>query len=225
MPKFAIFGIRSRTISRSIYAVWVVALICVAIGLNIDRSRIGRALKAIAASETAAGSVGIDIVKYKVQMFVISAGMASVAGSLGAHYLRAMDPNVYGFAYSLNLLTGVIIGGLTSVWGGALGATVITGLRELLRSSVAAAVGIGHHGRADRDRADRVSARACGRHLGALFDRLAGGRGGSARPSRSRRILRRCRPRRPADRARRHRDAGGRRRRARLRQSARRRTM
>jgi branched-chain amino acid transport system permease protein len=44
-----------------------------------------------------------------------------------------MDPNVYGFAYSLNLLTGVIIGGLTSVWGGALGATVITGLRELLR--------------------------------------------------------------------------------------------
>ena len=91
-------------------------------------------MKAIAASETAAGSVGIDIVKYKVQMFVISAGMASVAGSLGAHYLRAMDPNVYGFAYSLNLLTGVIIGGLTSVWGGALGATVITGLRELLRS-------------------------------------------------------------------------------------------
>jgi branched-chain amino acid transport system permease protein len=64
---------------------------------------------------------------------VISAGMASVAGSLGVHYLRAMDPNVYGFAYSLNLLTGVIIGGLTSVWGGALGATVITGLREVLR--------------------------------------------------------------------------------------------
>jgi branched-chain amino acid transport system permease protein len=60
--------------------------------------------------------------------------MASVAGSLGAHYLRAMDPNVYGFAYSLNLLTAVIIGGLTSVWGGALGATAITGIRELLRS-------------------------------------------------------------------------------------------
>jgi branched-chain amino acid transport system permease protein len=45
-----------------------------------------------------------------------------------------MDPNVYGFAYSLNLLTAVIIGGLTSVWGGALGATAITGIRELLRS-------------------------------------------------------------------------------------------
>jgi branched-chain amino acid transport system permease protein len=134
VPKFAIFGIRLNSDIAFYYAVWVIALLCVGIGLNIDRSRIGRALKAIAASETAAGSVGINTITYKVQMFVVSAGMASVAGSLGAHYLRAMDPNVYGFAYSINLLTGVIIGGLTSVWGGALGATVITGLRELLRS-------------------------------------------------------------------------------------------
>ena len=134
VPKFAVFGIPFANETAFFYASWVIAFICVAIGLNIDRSRIGRALKAIAASETAAGSVGIEIVKYKVQMFVISAGMASVAGSLGAHYLRAMDPNVYGFAYSLNLLTAVIIGGLTSIWGGALGATAITGIRELLRS-------------------------------------------------------------------------------------------
>jgi branched-chain amino acid transport system permease protein len=134
VPKFAVFGLSFANDIAFFYFAWFVALICILIGLNIDRSRIGRALRAIASSETAAGSVGIDIVKYKVQMFVISAGMASVAGSLGAHYLRAMDPNVYGFAYSLNLLTAVIIGGLTSIWGGALGATVITGLREALRS-------------------------------------------------------------------------------------------
>ena len=133
VPKFGMFGITFTSDIAFYYAAWAIAFVCVAIGLNIDRSRIGRALKAIATSETAAGSVGIEIVKYKVQMFVVSAGMASAAGSLGVHYLRAMDPNVYGFAYSLNLLTAVIIGGLTSVWGGALGATVITGLRELLR--------------------------------------------------------------------------------------------
>ena len=40
---------------------------------------------------------------------------------------------MFGFAYSLNLITGVIIGGLTSIWGGALGATVVIGLREVLR--------------------------------------------------------------------------------------------
>jgi branched-chain amino acid transport system permease protein len=133
VPKFGMFGVTFTSDIAFYYATWVLAFVCVGIGLNIERSRIGRALKAIATSETAAGSVGIEIVKYKVQMFVVSAGMASVAGSLGVHYLRAMDPNVYGFAYSLNLLTAVIIGGLTSVWGGALGATAITGLRELLR--------------------------------------------------------------------------------------------
>ena len=133
VPKFGMFGVTFTSDLAFYYATWALAFVCVGIGLNIERSRIGRALKAIATSETAAGSVGIEIVKYKVQMFVVSAGMASVAGSLGVHYLRAMDPNVYGFAYSLNLLTAVIIGGLTSVWGGALGATAITGLRELLR--------------------------------------------------------------------------------------------
>jgi branched-chain amino acid transport system permease protein len=134
VPKFAILGIPVTNDVAFYYVCWAMAFVCVAIGLNIDRSRIGRALKAIAASESAAGSVGIEIVTYKVQMFVISAGMASVAGSLGAHYLRAMDPNVYGFAYSLNLLTAVIIGGLTSIWGGVLGASAITAIRELLRS-------------------------------------------------------------------------------------------
>ncbi len=134
VPKFATFGISFGNDIAFYYLVWVIALVCVGIGLNIDRSRIGRGLKAIAASEMAAGSVGIDATRYKVQMFVVSAGMASAAGSLSAHYLRAMDPNVFGITYSLNLLTGVIIGGLTSVWGGALGATVITGVRELLRS-------------------------------------------------------------------------------------------
>jgi branched-chain amino acid transport system permease protein len=59
--------------------------------------------------------------------------MASVSGSLLVHYLRATDPTVFSFNYSINLITGTIIGGLTSVWGGAVGAAVIIGLRELLR--------------------------------------------------------------------------------------------
>ncbi len=133
VPKFALFGLSFANDLAYYYLVWLIVLIAIGIGLNIDRSRIGRALKAIATSEMAAGSVGIDIIRYKVQMFVVSAGMASVLGSLAVHYLRAMDPNVFGFAFSLNLITAVIVGGLMSVWGGAIGATVITGLREVLR--------------------------------------------------------------------------------------------
>ena len=133
IPKFAIFGFTLPNDTVFFYVIWATTLAVIAIGLNIDRSRIGRALKAIASSEMAAGSVGIDITTYKVQMFVISAGMASLTGSFAVHYLRAMDPNVFGFLYSLNLIIAVIVGGLLSIWGGALGAAIVTGLRELLR--------------------------------------------------------------------------------------------
>jgi branched-chain amino acid transport system permease protein len=133
VPKFAILGLHLDSDLAFYAVVWLFVLAALAIGLNIDRSRIGRALKAIAASEMAATSVGIDITRYKAQMFVVSAAMASVSGSLAVHFLRAMDPNVFGFSYSLNLITAVIVGGLTSIWGGALGAAAVTGLREALR--------------------------------------------------------------------------------------------
>jgi branched-chain amino acid transport system permease protein len=134
VPKFAIFGlIRFTGETDYFYAVWAIAAIAIIIGLNIDHSMIGRALRAIAGSEAAAASVAVDINRYKVQMFVIGAGMASVSGSLIVHYLRAIDPTVFGFAFSLNLVTGTIVGGLLSIWGGALGAVIIVGLREVLR--------------------------------------------------------------------------------------------
>ena len=133
VPKFALAGLPLTSDLAYYYMVWAIVLAFVLIGLAIDGSRIGRALKAIAASETAALSAGIDIRRYKVQMFVLSAGMASVCGSLAVHYLRAMDPNVFGFAFSLNFITAVIVGGLETVWGGVVGAALVTGLRELLR--------------------------------------------------------------------------------------------
>jgi branched-chain amino acid transport system permease protein len=133
LPKFRVLGLSLADDRLFFYFTWLMALGAMLIGLSIDRSRTGRALRAIAASEAAASSVGIDITRYKVQMFVIGAGAASVTGSLLVHYLRATDPNVFGFNFSINLITGTIIGGLMSVWGGALGAAIIIGLRELLR--------------------------------------------------------------------------------------------
>jgi branched-chain amino acid transport system permease protein len=133
VPKFAVFGLRLDQDIAYYYVVWIIVLAAIAAGLAIDRSRIGRALKAIAASEPAAGAAGIDITRYKVQMFVVSAGLASISGSLTVHYLRVMEPDVFGFAYSLNIITACIAGGLMSIWGGAVGATLITGLREVLR--------------------------------------------------------------------------------------------
>ncbi len=133
VPKFALLGWRLESDIAYFYVVWALVAAALAFGLNVVSSRIGRALRAIAASEAAAGSVGIDIASYKVQMFVASAAMASITGSLTAHYLRIMEPHVFGFVFSLTIVTAVIVGGLHSIWGGMLGAVVLVALREGLR--------------------------------------------------------------------------------------------
>jgi len=132
VPRFAVFG-RVMGDRELFYFIWLCVVLAVLLGLSIDRSRIGRELKAIAASERAAGSVGIDLASVKVRMFVLSAGLASVAGSVTVHYLRLMEPGVFGFSFSLTIINAVVIGGLSSIWGGVLGAATIIGLREALR--------------------------------------------------------------------------------------------
>jgi ABC-type branched-subunit amino acid transport system ATPase component/ABC-type branched-subunit amino acid transport system permease subunit len=115
------------------FIAWFLVLAALAIGINIDHSCIGRALRALAADEAGAAASGINTTSYKVLIFVISAAMASIGGSLIVHFLRVIDPTVFGLQFSLDIITAVIIGGMQSVWGGVLGAVVIVALREALR--------------------------------------------------------------------------------------------
>ena len=115
------------------FIAWFLVVAALAIGINIDRSRIGRALRALAADEAGAAASGINTTSYKLLIFVISAAMASIGGSLIVHFLRVIDPTVFGLQFSLDIITAVIIGGMQSVWGGVLGAIVIVALREALR--------------------------------------------------------------------------------------------
>ena len=133
VPRFSVLGFVFASDTTYYYLVWAVALVAVMICRNIDRSRIGRALRAISVTEAGAASVGIDIARHKVEMFVLSAGLASIAGSLTAHYLRIMEPQIFSVTYSLNMLIAVIIGGLWSPWGSVVGAGALSALREGLR--------------------------------------------------------------------------------------------
>jgi branched-chain amino acid transport system permease protein len=65
-------------------------------------------------------------------MFVLSAGLASISGSLMVHYLRVMEPNIFGFQFSLMIITAAVLGGLQSVWGGVLGAAATVAMKEVL---------------------------------------------------------------------------------------------
>ena len=114
---------------------WVVGgvlLVSVWVALNIIESPIGRALRALHTSEVAAENCGVDVARYKLLIFVVSAVYASLAGSLLAHYGGFVTPVDADFLKSVELVTMVVLGGMASVYGAVIGAAILTVLPQLL---------------------------------------------------------------------------------------------
>ncbi|MDR7434104.1 MAG: branched-chain amino acid ABC transporter permease [Armatimonadota bacterium] len=122
--------------SRYYFLVWAVALATIVLGLNVVHSPVGRALRAIHGSEAAAESVGIVVPLLKAQIFALSASLASLAGSLYAHFQAAVVPDTFGFVPSLELVVMSAIGGMASIWGAPLGVLAVLLIQELLRTHV-----------------------------------------------------------------------------------------
>ncbi|MBN1470507.1 MAG: branched-chain amino acid ABC transporter permease [Syntrophaceae bacterium] len=115
------------------YLVWVFTLAVMLLSINLSQSRIGRALRAIHDSEVAARVMGVNARILKVQIFAVSAVISAVAGSLYAHIMTFIAPASFGFNFSVELLTMIVIGGLGSIYGSFLGAAILTMLPEFLR--------------------------------------------------------------------------------------------
>ena len=115
------------------YLVWLFTLVVMLLSINLSQSRIGRALRAINDSEMAARVMGVNARILKVQIFTVSAVISAIAGSLYAHIMTFISPASFGFNFSIELLTMVVIGGLGSIYGSFLGAAILTMLPEFLR--------------------------------------------------------------------------------------------
>ena len=113
--------------------VLIVVVLVIAASAFIENSRFGRALKAIRDDEIAAESMGINIARYKVQSFAVSAFMAGVGGCLYAHFLGYINPSDFGFIKSIDMLSMVVLGGLGSIPGTVFGATILSAAPEFLR--------------------------------------------------------------------------------------------
>lgn len=122
IPYLSIGGFVFDTSFKRYFLVWGFCLAILLISQNIVNSRVGRALRAIHGSEAAAESIGIDIDRFKVKIFVLSAVYASVAGSLFVHHLRFVSPSPFDFLASIKLVVMAVVGGLASVWGAIFGA-------------------------------------------------------------------------------------------------------
>ena len=133
IPSINLFGFEFNSDLRYFYLVWVFVFIGIIFSRNIIHSRIGRALRSIEGSEIASDAVGVNIMKYKLQVFVLSAMFASLAGSLLAHYVSFINPDLFGAMTSIYFLIMVIIGGSKSIWGSVIGAATYVLLGELLK--------------------------------------------------------------------------------------------
>ncbi len=134
IPSLEIGKLSFASGSNYFYLVWGSVLISIIICRRMIDSRIGRALRSIHDSERAAGAVGVNTQNLKLMIFVFSAGMASLAGFLYAHFVSFISPGTFDFLSSIRMVTMVVIGGMASVWGALLGASLLTLLPEWLHT-------------------------------------------------------------------------------------------
>ncbi len=132
IPYLSIGGFSFDTDRKYYYLVWFFTLLTLIISQNIVNSRTGRALRAIRDSEMAAESIGINVPELKVKVFALSAIYASIAGSLYAHFIRYVAPQLFDFLFSVHLLLMAVVGGLASIWGAIFGTTAISFLGDAL---------------------------------------------------------------------------------------------
>jgi branched-chain amino acid transport system permease protein len=136
IPPLALGSFRFDTDARMLALAWGALLVVIALAGNVVDSRIGRALRAIHGSEAAAAAVGIDTARLKVGVFALAGAITALGGALYAHYVTFINPSPFGFAYSVELLVMVVLGGVASIWGAVLGAAAVVLLVEGLRAAL-----------------------------------------------------------------------------------------
>lgn len=126
-PKL-VFGFPETTWTILIYVIVVTYLLA-----TLHNSRFGRVMASIRQDETAASTLGIDVVRYKLLAFVLGAAIAAGAGALSTPIVRVIDPHNYVFNRAVDILAFAVLGGMTEWIGPIIGATVLTTLPEALR--------------------------------------------------------------------------------------------
>ena len=125
IPRLRLWGWSINSTTDFYYLVWMIVAGAFLFTANILQSPAGRALRAIHTSEPAAGAMGINVSHYKIIVFVYSAALASLAGSLYAHYMNFINPSSFDLFFSIKLIIMIALGGMHSIWGAVIGTILI----------------------------------------------------------------------------------------------------
>jgi len=143
IPPFSIFGYEISSVWTYLVLVLIFVAITYIVIRNITNSPFGRILKGIREDEVATMALGKNIAKHKLIVFIVGAFFAGIAGSLYAHYITFIDPSSFTVMESIAVLLMVVFGGMASLGGSFVGASILVIFPELLRflgmpSSIAA---------------------------------------------------------------------------------------
>lgn len=133
IPGLGAFGWELPNERWQLAALLAALALCLAIASRLKHSRLGHALSAIAGSEDAARALGIDVARYKLIAFVIAAMYAALSGSLFAHFVGFVSPEVFGLHMVVLGFTMLYVGGIGTVVGPMVGALIISLLPETFR--------------------------------------------------------------------------------------------
>lgn len=125
VPDFDLFGYAFDTKVKMYYLIWFLAIALFLLSFRIVDSRFGRALRALGAHEAAAGSLGVNVVRCRIQIFVLSAVFAALAGSLYAHFLNYVNGTFFDLGVMVQLMAILVVGGIGTLWGPVVGAVLL----------------------------------------------------------------------------------------------------
>ena len=112
----------------------VLVLACLAVTQNLIRSKHGRAITSIRDNEIAAKATGINVTKYKLIVFTVSSFFAGIAGVLYSYSNFTVQSSKFSYTYSIEILVMVVLGGMGSINGSIIAATLITFLDVKLQT-------------------------------------------------------------------------------------------
>lgn len=124
VPAPELFGERLERM-QVYYVIFGITVVAFLVQVFVKSTHLGRALEAVKTDETAASSLGVNVTRYKISVFVLAAVFAAAAGICYAMVSRGVDPSYSGIGMVVNLLTLAVVGGLGSRIGPFLGAAVV----------------------------------------------------------------------------------------------------
>lgn len=133
-------GLQTSTISYNSKTLYIISFVVVLITLfliqNLIRSKHGRAITAIRDNEIAARAMGVNVTSYKLLVFVISAFFAGVAGVMYGFQVSPVEQSFFSYNYSIEILVMVVLGGMGSISGSIVAATLITYINFILQDQL-----------------------------------------------------------------------------------------